>query len=177
MKKAISIIIMILLFFIIYFLQSNFFTWFNIAGIMPNMFVMLILLISLFAGRKPGIILGICFGLFIDITTRNVIGITAIIYGLMAFLLKFFEKNISKDSKITLMLITAGATAFCEILSYIYSIIRLGTYVDIFGFVKILLIEIIFNILITIILYPLIQKVGEKLEEIFKESSILTRYY
>ena len=42
MKKTIDIIIIILAFFIIYFLQTNFFTWFNIAGIMPNLFVVLI---------------------------------------------------------------------------------------------------------------------------------------
>ena len=52
MKKAGIIMLIILAFFIIYFLQANFFTWFNIFGIMPNLFVILILFVGLFAGKK-----------------------------------------------------------------------------------------------------------------------------
>ena len=42
MKKAGIIALIILAFFIIYFLQADFFSWFNIFGIMPNLFVILI---------------------------------------------------------------------------------------------------------------------------------------
>lgn len=52
MKKTITIISIILVFFLIYFLQANFFTWFNIAGIMPNLYVILVLFIGLFIKRK-----------------------------------------------------------------------------------------------------------------------------
>ena len=52
MKKTITIICLILSFFVIYFLQANFFTWFNIAGIMPNLYVILELFIGLFMKRK-----------------------------------------------------------------------------------------------------------------------------
>ena len=36
MKKVLSILIIFITFFIIYFLQANFFSWFNIAGIKPK---------------------------------------------------------------------------------------------------------------------------------------------
>ena len=52
MKKPLSIICLILVFFLLYFLQSNVFTWFNIAGIMPNLYVILVLFIGLFVKRK-----------------------------------------------------------------------------------------------------------------------------
>lgn len=52
MKKTITIMCLILSFFVIYFLQANFFTWFNIAGIMPNLYVILVLFIGLFMKRK-----------------------------------------------------------------------------------------------------------------------------
>ena len=45
------------------------------------------------------------------------------------------------------------------------------------AFLKIILIEIIFNLMITIIIYPTIQKLGTKLEEIFNEDKILTKYF
>lgn len=52
MKKTITIITIIFIFFLIYFLQANFFTWFNMAGVMPNLYVILVLFIGLFMKRK-----------------------------------------------------------------------------------------------------------------------------
>lgn len=52
MKKTITILCIILIFFLIYFLQANVFTWFNIGGIMPNLYVILVLFIGLFMKRK-----------------------------------------------------------------------------------------------------------------------------
>ena len=37
--------------------------------------------------------------------------------------------------------------------------------------------EILFNIILTIILYPIITKLGYRSEKIFKENKILTRYF
>ena len=71
MKKAIINIVLILTFFIIYFLQANFFSWFNIAGIMPNLFVVLALFIGLFTNRTMGTIYGVLTGLILDFVIRN----------------------------------------------------------------------------------------------------------
>ena len=42
MKKTVSILLILLAFLIIYFLQANVFTWFNIAGVMPNLFIIVV---------------------------------------------------------------------------------------------------------------------------------------
>ena len=68
MKKTIINIILVLITFIIYFLQSNFFSWFTIAGIMPNVFIILVLFIGLFASRTMGTAYGAAIGLFLDFT-------------------------------------------------------------------------------------------------------------
>ena len=54
MKKILSTIIIFLIFILIYFLQSNFFSWFNIAGIKPNLFIILVLMVGLFVGKIYG---------------------------------------------------------------------------------------------------------------------------
>ena len=59
--------LIIITFIIIYLLQSIFFSEFTIAGIMPNIFIILMLYIGLYMGRTAGIIYGIVFGIFIDI--------------------------------------------------------------------------------------------------------------
>ena len=67
MRKVLIHISLIITFIIIYLLQTVFFSHFTIAGIMPNIFVILMLFIGLYMGRTMGIIYGISFGIFIDI--------------------------------------------------------------------------------------------------------------
>lgn len=78
MKKILSIFIIFLVFVFIYFLQSNFFSWFNIAGVKPNLFIILVLFIGLFLGKIYGITWGIVIGLLIDFFISSAIGINAI---------------------------------------------------------------------------------------------------
>ena len=177
MKKTISIILMFVTFLIIYFLQSNFFNWFTIAGVKPNLFIILTLFISLCAGAKIGTAYGIFFGIFLDVVIGRSIGISSIMYALVGAIGGYFDKNFSKDSRMTIMLMVIGTTLLYEIGNYVISIMRLSIQIEVLSFVRVLLIEIIYNVIITIILYPLIQKVGYKVEDIFKGQKILTRYF
>lgn len=76
-----------------------------------------------------------------------------------------------------MILLVVASTAMYEIFVYAYKAIILSSNVEILLFSKILVIEIIYNSLLTIILYPLIQKLGYKMEDIFKNPQILTRYF
>lgn len=177
MKKTIAIVILIISFFIIYFLQSNFFTWFTIANVQPNLFIIFVLFIGLFAGKKLGLILGVIFGLFLDIVIGKQIGISCIMFGIVGIIGEYFDKNFSKESRITIMLMIAGTTVLYEAACYIFNIISSNVNVEILSFARTLLIEVIYNIIITIIIYPIMQKLGHVLEENFKSKSILTRYF
>ena len=53
----------------------------------------------------------------------------------------------------------------------------LGINIEILAFIQILLVEIVYNIILTIIIYPIIQLTGYDVEEEFKGSKILTRYF
>lgn len=177
MKKVIAVMLLILSFFIIYFLQSNFFTWFTIARIQPNLFVIFILLIGLFAGKKLGLILGIIFGFYLDVVIGRQIGISGIMLGIIGLAGEYLDKNFSKESRITIILMIICSTVVFEIGSYLFSLLTLSITAEIVSFLKILLIETLYNVIITIIIYPIIQKLGHILEETFKTRNILTRYF
>lgn len=119
MKKAIIVISFIIVFIILYLLQANFFIWFTIAGVMPNLFILLVLFIGLFAGKRLGVTFGILFGLLIDIFIAKKIGISSIMLGIIGLLGGYFDKNFSKESRITIMLMTAGATILFELGSFL----------------------------------------------------------
>ena len=59
MKKALIFTIIFIVFILTYFLQINFFSWFRIAGVMPNLFIIFILILGLFTGRAVGVTCGI----------------------------------------------------------------------------------------------------------------------
>lgn len=177
MKKAIAIASLMLSFLLVYFLQANFFSWFTIAGIKPNLFLILILFISLFAGMKVGIPFGIGAGLFLDLIIGKKMGSAAIMFAIIGVIGGYFDKNFSKESRITIMLMVIGSTCIYEIGIYLLQIIELSIHVEILPFLITLLIEVIYNTLLTIILYPIIQKLGYQIEDIFKGQKILTRYF
>lgn len=88
-----------------------------------------------------------------------------------------FAKNFSKDSRMTIMLITAGASIICETVSYFFQVVLFKLSIEILAFLKIIAIESLFNLIIIIIIYPLLRNAGEVLMKIFKEKNILTKYY
>lgn len=75
------------------------------------------------------------------------------------------------------MLMSAGATIICEFVSYLIQIIAFKLSIEIIAFIKIIAIETLFNAMLIIIIYPLIEKAGDALERVFTNKNILTKYY
>ena len=177
MKKTLINIFLILTILIIYYLQANFFTWFNIAKVMPNVFIILVLFIGLFSTRTMGTCYGIGIGLLLDFLLGNRIGVNAATLGILGLLAGEFDKNFSKDSRMTIMLMVLCSTVLVESANYFINYILLSTNIEIISFIIILIIEIVYNLILTIILYPLIQKAGYYIENEYKGNKILTRYF
>lgn len=177
MKKAIIYISLIIVFILIYLLQASFFTSFTIAGIMPNLIIILTLFIGLYMGRSIGIIYGIIYGILIDIWIGKSLGITSVCLALIGFLGGIFDKNFSKDSRITVILMVTVSTIIYEIIVCALKYFTIGINFEIIPFLKILGIEVIYNILLTTILYPLMKITGNEIESEIKGNRIFTRYF
>lgn len=177
MKKILINLAIVLAFIIIYFLQANLFTSFKIAEIMPNIFIILVLYIGLFTGKTMGLSYGIIFGIIIDLIFGKRVGITAVGLGTIGIVSAIFDSNFSKDSRITIMIMVFLCTILFEFIQYFLNVIILEINVELIYFIRITLLEAIYNIILTIILYPLIRKTGYEIENIFKENKMLTRYF
>ena len=150
MKKTLIFLVLFIVFIIIYFLQINFFNWFTIAGVKPNLFIILILVIGLFAGKTIGIGTGIIAGIFLDLFIGKSVGITSIMLGIVGFLGGYLDKKFSKDSRITMILMVILATLIYEVGKYGIYIIKDNMPLEIGAFSKLLFVEIIFNVILTI---------------------------
>ena len=160
MKKAGIAIGLILTFIIIYLLQANFFAWFNLAGVKPNLFVILVLIIGLFAGKGIGTTFGVLFGISLDFFIGKSIGVSAIMLGITGFIGGYLDKSFSKDSRITMITMIAIATFIYEIGLYLFNYFINLSQISSMYFIR-----------------TLILKFGYIIEENFKENKILTRYF
>ncbi len=176
MKKVFTIIGICINFLIIYFLQINLFSWYNIAGIQPNLFIILSLFVGLFMGKIYGLTIGSILGFLLDLFISEMIGTNLLIMGLAGLLGGVFDKSFSKEKLITLMLITAGTTLLCEFIVYMMQIIFLKIELVFLKFIYVTLIEAIYNVILVIILNPIIQKIGNSIERYFQKEQTFSKY-
>ncbi len=153
------------------------FTAFTIGGINPNIFIIFVLFIGLYTNQSLGIGFGVFIGLLLDFIYGRVIGTTAIMLCIIGYLGSYFDKNFSKENRITIILMVIGSTIIFEFGLYFLNSVILEFDRQYWYFFKILFVEVLYNTLLTIIFYPLIQKSGYTLERIFKRNNILTRYF
>ena len=97
--------------------------------------------------------------------------------GIVGFIGGYLDKSFSKDSRITVMAMVGISTIIYEVGAYLLSYMLLNINVEMLAFTKILLIEVMYNIILTIILYPIMQLTGYDIEEEYKGSKVLTRYF
>ncbi len=177
MKKVLIHVSLIIAFIVIYFLQTIFFNHFTIAGIMPNIFIILMLYIGLYMGRTLGTIYGIIYGIFLDIWIGKSIGLTSIALAIIGFISGMFDKTLSKDNRMTVLLMGVVCTIIYETVLYFMQYMVFGINLEVLAFIKTLLIEVVYNMLLIIILYPMMNKTGYEIEDEIKGNRILTKYF
>ena len=110
MKKFFIGVACYIVFIILYFIQADFFSWFTIAGVSPNLFIIFILFLGLFTDNIFSIIMALLTGITLDLVMGRTVGITAIMFCLVAIIAGYFDKNFSKESKLTIMIMVVGMT-------------------------------------------------------------------
>lgn len=165
MKKVLIYIGIFITFIFIYLLHSNLFTWFNIAGVQPNLFIILILFCGLFTGKMSGLVCGVIFGILLDLFLQTSVIIEPIMLGILGFASGILAKNFSKENRLNIMIMVISTTFIYETGVYTLKILINSLQLELLGFIKIVFIEALYNAMITIIIYPIIQYFGLKIED------------
>lgn len=177
MRRARIVFGIVIVFFLICFLQANLFSWFNIRGVKPNLFVVLALFIGLNTNSKVGQIMGFILGLFTDFIFSESVGISAVLFMLVGFSGEFLQKRFPKNSKITLIIMSSITTAIYELIRVCYRFLFFSSQIGFFAFLITLAIELLFNALLIIIFYPIINKFGIMIDESFNGNDTITKYF
>jgi rod shape-determining protein MreD len=119
-------------------------------------------------GRKEGMWIGFFSGLILDIFFGSVIGFYALIYAYIGYVNGFFRKRFFPDDiKLPLILIAASDFSY-NILVYLFLFFLRKRFRIDYYLLNIMLPELVYTILVTIVLYFIILKINKNLEKIEK---------
>lgn len=138
-----------------YLLQASVFTHFELAGVVPDMLLILVCSVAYTEGRNAGILTGFFSGLVIDCTYGSFIGLFALIYMSIGYLCGFGNK-IYKSESYTFPYILIGCSEFIYNLAYYFCFMVMKGNLN-FGyyFVAYIVPRIIYTVFISILVYRL----------------------
>jgi rod shape-determining protein MreD len=152
-------------------LQCTLFKALSLAYITPNLLIVITSSFGFMRGKKEGLIIGFFCGLLIDIFYGDVLGFYALIYMYIGYVNGFFNKIFyDEDIKLPMILITLSDLSYGFII-YVF-LFLLRSRLD-FGyyFIHIILPEVIYTVVVTIIFYRIIRAINRKLESREKRSA------
>ncbi|MBE5941390.1 MAG: rod shape-determining protein MreD [Lachnospiraceae bacterium] len=168
MKRSITIGFIIIICFI---LQSTLFQYLALAGIVPNLLLIVTMSFGLMRGRREGMLVGFFSGLLIDVFFGQVLGPYAFIYMTMGYINGFFHRiYYVEDVLLPMITIAVNDFIFNVIVYIIFFLLRnrldFGEYL-----INIILPEMLYTMLVTLFFYKLLVRINKRLK-ISKEVNI-----
>lgn len=158
-------IVSFLLVIFCFVLQSTVFKAISFGGIIPNLMIVLTASFGFMRGEKSGLLFGFFCGLLADIFFGNVIGLYAIIYMYIGYGNgKFNRIFYPEDIKLPLGLILVSDFLY-GLLCYVILFLMRGRFHFSYYLLHIILPEMVYTIVVTLLLYPPVLWINKKLED------------
>ena len=165
--------VLVCMFFIIicFLLQCTIFPALNLGGIIPNLMIIVTASYGFMRGRKSGLLTGFFSGLLMDIFFGSSLGFYALVYMYIGYLNGVFRKMFyPEDIKLPIALIV-GSDFIYNIVIYILTFFLKGRFQISYYFFNIIVPEMVYTIIVTCALYPLLLLVESRLERKEKEGA------
>ncbi len=162
MKSKIVIGIMVVVCFV---LQSTVFKAISFGNISPNLLIVLTAAFGFMRGRKSGLWVGFFSGVLVDVYFGEVLGFYALLYMYIGYGNGIFQSIFFKeDVKLPIALITGSDLIYC-MLNYLLLFLLRSRFHFSYYLLHVIIPEIVYTIVVTIALYPLILFINNKLED------------
>lgn len=154
-----------------YLLQCTVFPHLALASIKPNLMIIVTASFGFMRGPREGMFVGFVSGLLMDIQFGNILGLYALIYLIIGYINGLFEQMyFNEDIKLPLILIAVSEAAY-GLIVYILLFLLRSEFNFLHYLSHIIIPELIYTIVVTLLLYPLILYVNQKLEAEEKRSA------
>lgn len=167
--KRVAVTVLIVL--AAYLLQCTLFNHLELAGIKPNLILIVTASFGFMRGQKEGMLVGFFAGLITDIQFGTILGFYALLYLVIGFVNGLFEQlYFDEDIKLPLFLISVSEFLY-GIIIYLLMFMLRSDFNFLYYLNRIIVPELIYTIVITLGLYPLILFSNHKLEAEEKRSA------
>lgn len=165
-KRRISTIVIILLAFL---LQTTALHAIELAGVVPNILLILTVCYAYMRGRTSGLLIGFLCGILLDMQFGNVIGLYAFIFMTIGFLCGYCQKIYFTDNYILPCALVGISDLIYGVYYFVTEFLVRGRLYFGFAFVSVILPEIIYTLIVSVFLFRLLnlleKVVSEKREE------------
>ena len=154
-----------------FLLQSTVLHSVSIGSITPNLLLILCSSMGLMRGRKSGMWTGFFCGLLTDLFFGSILGFYALIYMLIGYGNGFFQRVFyDEDIKLPLALI-AGSEFLYGMVIYVLLFMLKSDFHFLNYLRHVIMPELVYTILVTLVLYQIILHINRRLEEEEKRSA------
>lgn len=161
MKRAIVYFIEIIICFV---LQSSLYQFFNLADVMPNLLLILVVSTAYMRGRTSGLMVGFFSGLLVDIMFGSLFGLYALFLMLIGYLAGYTNKIYSKDDYALPLILIAIASFVYQFLYYIFEFLLRGKLDLLFYMGRIMIPSAIYTVAAATIVYKLLHMIDNRLD-------------
>lgn len=168
MRRKIVLAVTIIVCFL---LQCTIFKSLSIASISPNLMIVLAASFGFMRGKKEGLFVGFFCGVLMDIMFGNVLGFYALIYMYIGYVNGFFKRIFFPDEVKLPILLIALSDFFCNIVIYFVLFWFRGRFDFGYYLIHTILPELVYTMIVAILLYFILLKINQKLEEIERRSA------
>lgn len=169
--KVKRVVLTVLFVLICYMLQCTVLPKLALASVKPNLMVIVTAAFGFMRGTKEGMLIGFFSGLLMDIQFGSILGIYALLYLLIGYVNGMFEQ-MYYDEDIKLPLILTAASEFVYgLIVYVLMFLLRSEFNFLHYLSHIIIPELIYTIVVTLGLYPLMLFVNQRLETEEKRSA------
>ena len=153
MKKVISIILTFLIIIVLILMQSNILNNIPLYGIIPNLGIVFISIIGILSGEKVGALVGATYGLLADCYFERTVGLYFGLFILLGYIAGKVQNKIAKDNRWGYIVLIVVATIIFELIRFNLGLIFLHYEFELLYLIKVIVIEIVYNMFLTFIFY------------------------
>lgn len=171
MRKIRRPLVTVLIVIICFLLESTVFQSLSFASITPNLLIVVTASFGFMRGKKEGMLVGFLSGLIIDVLFGDLIGLYALIYMVLGYVNGFFKRIFYPDDiKLPLILISASDFVLGNLV-FVFLFVMRSKFDYWYYLGHIIIPELIYTVLVTLVLYQIILHLNQALEAEEKRSA------
>lgn len=153
-----------------FLLQTSVFQFLKLAGVMPNVLLILTVTMGFIRGKKVGLVIGFVCGLLIDIFSGDVLGQYAVLYLMFGYVNGHFHTYFYEDDiLLPIGLLTANSLAYSFVIFFFFFAMR-GRMQFFSYLVKIMIPEAVYTGITALIIYKILLEINIRISDGEKRS-------